>query len=71
MTPYQIASEWISKVSTIVGAFVAPVLLGLWLDYLWVGKPRIVMAGALLGFATGFFTLLRMVPQSGKSGHKH
>ena len=55
------AAEWTSKITTLAGQMVLPVLAGLWLDRV-VGTVWIFLVlGAALGFTSGMYQLVLWV----------
>lgn len=55
------AAEWTSKITTLAGQMVLPVLAGLWLDRV-VGTVWIFLVlGAALGFTSGVYQLVLWV----------
>ena len=61
------ASEWISRITTVGLEMALPPGLGYWLDGRWGTEPWLVICGAVLGFAGGFWHLLQLVKPPGDS----
>lgn len=67
-SPYALAMEWTSRITTVALEMVVPALLGYWLDQ-WLGTRMVfLILGAILGFATGFYSLLRLTRPSDPKG---
>lgn len=59
-SPLALGLEWSSRITTVALEMVIPALIGYWLD-LWLGtRALFLIAGSLLGFAAGLFSLLRL-----------
>jgi len=55
------AVEWASGATTIAVEMVAPILIGDWIDGRLGIKGVFVILGAVIGFAAGIWSLVRMV----------
>jgi ATP synthase protein I len=65
-SPLAQGMEWASKISTLGLVFALPPLLGLYLDRR-LGMPSVgILAGMVIGFASGMFYVLRMARDSSK-----
>jgi ATP synthase protein I len=63
-SPFALAVEWTSRITTISLEMVIPTVLGYWLDQRWNTKFLCLVIGAILGFATAFTSLLRLAKSS-------
>jgi F0F1-type ATP synthase assembly protein I len=60
-SPWAVAMEWTSRLTTISLEMVLPAIGGYWLDrHLGWGKPVFLLLGALLGFAVSMMHLVRL-----------
>lgn len=51
---------WASRISNIGFQMSVPPLLGWWADRSWGTEPWLLIAGALLGFASGMWSVLKL-----------
>jgi hypothetical protein len=66
-----VALAWAARVTTFGLEMSLPALAGWWADNRWGTGPWLLIAGAALGFASGFLHLLRMVsPASAKAARR-
>ena len=60
-SPWAVAMEWTSRLTTISLEMVLPAVGGYWLDrHLGWGKPVFLLLGTLLGFAVSMVHLVRL-----------
>lgn len=52
--------DWASRITTVGLSFVLPALLGHGLDRWWGTSPAALLVGAVLGFAVGMMSILRI-----------
>ena len=63
-SPFTLAMEWSSRITTIGLEMVVPVIIGYWLDR-WLGSRLVfLLAGVVLGFAVAMMSLLRLARTS-------
>ncbi len=60
-SPYAAALEWSSRITTISLELVLPPLAGYWLDQRLGTGMLLLILGAVLGFVTATFSLMRLV----------
>ncbi len=58
-SPYAIAYEWVSRVTTIVGEMLLPGFVGLWLDKRW-GTNYLTLSGFAVGLTVSIWHLLQL-----------
>ncbi len=63
--PMALAMEWVSRITTVALEMVLPGVFGGWLDKQF-GTAFLALAGFVLGFAVGFWHLLRMTKAAGR-----
>lgn len=68
--PMAVAMEWVARLTTFGLEMSLPPLAGWWADARLGTRPWLLIAGAVLGFVTGFTHLLRQVAQTGDSRTK-
>lgn len=59
--------KYLSLGVEIAAGLCVPVLLGLWIDSVWETEPWFLIAGVLIGIATLFGTIFRVVKNTGRS----
>gem|GEM_PF-592332 len=60
--PIAIASEWVSRITTVVIMMILPGLFGQWLDKYW-GTHFLALVGFALGLPTSIWYLLRITKE--------
>lgn len=61
--PLIAAYEWASRGTTVSAVFIAPALVGYWLDQKW-GTEFLVFIGVAIGFAAGVWMMVRLAQDS-------
>jgi ATP synthase protein I len=59
-SPFSLAMEWTSRITTISLELVVPVLIGYWLDQRLGTRVLFLILGVMLGFATATLSLVRL-----------
>ena len=59
-SPFAIAMEWSSRITSISLELVVPVLIGHWLDRRLGTLPLCLIVGVILGFVTATLSLMRL-----------
>jgi uncharacterized membrane protein (DUF2068 family) len=62
-SPYAIAHEWVSRVTTIVGVMLLPGFVGLWLDKRW-GTNYLTLSGFAVGLTVSIWQLLQLAKEA-------
>lgn len=71
-SPWALAMEWTSRVTSIALEMVLPPLGGIWLDrHLGLRLPIFLVAGVLLGFAVAMMQLFRLARTGAQRNHDH
>ncbi len=64
ISPFVLAMQWSSRITTISLEMVVPVLIGYWLDQ-WLGSGFVfLLVGAALGFSVALMSLLKLARYS-------
>jgi F0F1-type ATP synthase assembly protein I len=67
-SPFALAVEWTSRITTIALEMVLPALGGFWLDQ-WLGTQAVfLILGALFGFAAAMWQLIQLTKPPRKDG---
>lgn len=64
-SPFVLAMQWSSRITTISLELVVPVLIGYWLDRRWGTLPLLIIVGVILGFVTATLSLLQLAKPPG------
>lgn len=59
-SPFVLAVEWSSRITTIALEMVVPVLIGYWLDRRLGSGVAFLLAGAVVGFSVSLLGLMRL-----------
>jgi F0F1-type ATP synthase assembly protein I len=59
--------KYLSLGVEIAAGLCVPILLGLWIDSVWETEPWFLIAGVLIGIATLFGIIFRVVKNTGSS----
>ena len=70
-SPYALAMEWTSRITTISLELVVPVLIGYWLDQRLGTRPLFLVVGVILGFVTATLSLVRLTKPPGREPPRH
>lgn len=66
-SPYALAMEWISRITTISLEMVLPGVIGYWIDLRLGTKVVFLILGVILGFVGGIWQLIKLTKQN--AGH--
>lgn len=59
---------WATRISNIGMQMAVPPLLGWWLDSLWGTAPGLLIAGAVLGFVSGMWSIFQLADRFSRTG---
>lgn len=59
-SPYALAMEWVSRITTISIEMVLPGAIGYWIDQRLGTKVVFLIVGAILGFVGGIWQLIKL-----------
>ena len=59
-SPYALAMEWVSRITTIVIEMVLPAVIGYWIDQRLGTKVVFFTLGVVLGFTGGIWQLIKL-----------
>lgn len=62
-SPYALAMEWVSRITSISIEMVLPGAIGYWIDIKLGTKPFFLIIGSILGFVGGMWHLIKLTKQ--------
>ena len=73
MSPIADGMQWASRITSVCGIFVLPLLIGIWIDGVFGISPACVLIGSLFGFVGGMWSTLTMckIPKTYKITFKN
>ena len=70
-SPFGLAMEWTSRITTISLELVVPTLIGCWLDQRLGTRVLFLVLGVMLGFVTATLSLVRLARSSDRGPPRH